>query len=218
MTSPSVHFVQPPDLEALPEIYTRLAEVAIEELHAEGEVKPALMLLSVPPGAREPAAIMAVDPKLVHALQRNADTKSVLMAFVRSALDPEHPLHVSALEQLGAHPNLVAHVSEAWYVAEVRDERAAGPSTLRDYAGSLGAHPQRREAVFVALHSMRGSVLGMCPMTRDSAGKPTAVIEQLKGTPGDWTGRFDVHSEGTELGVSAEKRPGDKKPGGRRKQ
>lgn len=215
MTSTPISFVQPPDVEALPAIYQHLAEQAVEELRTAGEVAPSLLLLSVPPGAREPAAIMVVDPNFVHALQRSADTKKVLMALVRSALDVDHPLHASAVAQLGAHPNLVAHVSEAWYVSARADEQKA--SRLADYAGSLGDHPERREAVFVALHSIRGSVLGICPMTRDVEGNPTAVIEPLQGTPEDWTGRFNIHSEATELDVPEAQRPGSGRTGGRRK-
>lgn len=188
--------VQPPDLGALSGVYQFIAERAVEALEFDGEVVPTLLMMSLPPGAKEPVAVSAIDPRLVHALQRDGTRKNALMALVRSLLDAAHPAHVSAAEQMGAHPNLIAHVSESWLVKKRIEE---GGESLATFEGSLAEHPERTEAIMVALHSLRGTLIGTCPMTRDADGKPSAVIEPLEMDIQGYRGRFAVNEDSREL-------------------
>jgi hypothetical protein len=188
--------VQPPDPGALSGVYQFIAERAVEALRFDGEVLPTLLMMSLPPGAKEPVAVTVIDPRLVHALQRDGTRKNALMALVRSLLDAAHPAHASAAEQMGAHPNLIAHVSESWLVKKRIDE---GGGSLATFEGSLADHPERTEAIMIALHSLRGTLIGTCPMTRDAAGKASAVIEPLEIDPTELRGRFAVNEDSREL-------------------
>jgi hypothetical protein len=190
--------VQPPDLAGLPPVYEFLAARAVEALASDGELHPALLVLSVPPGANEPVATSVMDPNLVHALQRDATRKEALMALVRSLLSAEHPMNHSVAAVMGAHPNLVAHISESWVVSQPVE---AGRQSLAVFEGSLEHHPRRTEAITITLHCLRGTFIGLCPMTRDDAGRATATVQPLNMRPEDWRGRFNVHSASMELGA-----------------
>lgn len=188
--------VQPPDAGSLSGVYQFIAERAVEALQFDGEVPPTLLMMSLPPGAKEPVAVSAIDPTLVHALQRDGTRKNALMALVRSLLDAAHPAHASAAQQMGAHPNLIVHVSESWLVKKRIDE---GGESLATFEGSLADHPERSEAIMIALHSLRGTLIGTCPMTRDAAGKASAVIEPLEIDLKELRGRLAVNEDSREL-------------------
>lgn len=189
--------VMPPDLHSLPTVYEHLARRVLEALEMDGSVQPSLLLVSLPPGTKEPAALVGLDPRVVHALQRDGSHKHVMMALVRSLLDSDHPIHASAAEQMGAHPNLIVHISESWVVTQSKDTSPeAAAASMPD---SLADHPNRSEAVTITMHSLRGTVIGLCPMSRDEDGKPSAVIEPLDLNPGSFTGRFNVHDSAQEL-------------------
>jgi hypothetical protein len=200
MNERTPRLVQPPDLAALPRVYEFLAARAVAALAVDGGLHPALLALAVPPGATSPVATALIDPQLVDALQRDATRKEALMALVRSLLSVEHPLHQSVADAMGARPNLIVHVSEAWMVAQPIE---AGRESLERFKGSLEHHPARTEAITISMHCLRGSFIGVCPMTRDAAGRATATVRPLDMNAEIWRGRFNVHSNATELGVVA---------------
>jgi hypothetical protein len=196
MNERTAQLVQPPDSDALPGVYQFLAERAVAALAFDGEVNPTLLMLSVPPGATEPAAVCVMDPRLVFAMHRDQSGKEALMALVRSLLDTDHPVHASVATQMNAHPNLIVHISESWMVCKPLTE---GGEALEGYKGSLADHPDRTEAITTALHTLRGTLIGTCPMTRDASGKPSAVIEPLWTDAEGFRGRFTVNNDSREL-------------------
>lgn len=171
--------VSPPDTDAISTLFQRAAESAIQVLQETGEYLPTITLGSCPPGARELLAYSDIAPHSVRLMQADQEKKAVLRRVIQDTLDPSSPLHLQASAMLGAEINVVIHITESWVSRPTHKDGPHVPPSQ---------DPQRTEALTVIIHTGRGTALGVCPITRDQDGCPSAVPGDLIGPDGELIG------------------------------
>lgn len=170
--------VLPPDSDAITALFHQAAGLAIDVLHQTGEYLPTVTLGSCPPGARKMLAHANIPPGVIRLMQSDDQNKAVLRMIIEETLNPASSVHKNASATLGAEINVVIHITEAWM---------SKPSDVRSYVPP-SQDPDRTEALTVIIHTGRGTAIGVCPITRDEHGSPTAVVGDLIGNDGKLAG------------------------------
>lgn len=162
------------DLEA---VYDEVMPKAIELFNKNGQLPPVLLLVSM---AEEEGAITFIDgvpPQLTNVLQRTKSSKNLMMALIASLLHEESPVRATLMQAGYPRPDLVVHLTDAWCLTNAKSE---GP-----VQGSLAEHPDRHEALLIAMHTAFGTATQMLPVepdTRQVAYSPfEARLDSTKG-------------------------------------
>jgi len=148
----------------------KIAALSAQEIVAEGmEVEPQLLMFKVEEvdGVQFGALIGMVDPRFVHSMQRDANTKDLLLQVVRGLLTGE-------VEKIV--PDVIVHVSESWM------KEAANEAELKQIeSGLLNVKdlPGRTEAVTILLHTLDGSYLSVLPIINLGGGRRELPVVPL---------------------------------------
>ncbi len=172
MSSPLVRHISSIDLKA---IYEALTPKMVEHFNEDGELQPALLLISMSPEEGEIADIESVPHELTKAMQETSQSKDFMMAVIAGILRSESPLRAALLEAGYSRPDVVAHITEAWQVM--------GNSATTLNGRAVSEHPDRTEVLLLAMHTVFGTTTHWLPIdaaTRKAMAQPYAVDETLR--------------------------------------
>lgn len=151
--TPTTRHLSSKDLEA---VYDEVTPKAIEMFNKNGELPPVLLLVSMEAEEGTIGFIDVVPPELTNMLQRTNGSKNMLMALIASVLHEESPVRATLMQAGYPRPDLVVHLTEAWCLANAKD--------VEDLKGSISEHPERQEALVVAMHTAFGTTTQMLPV------------------------------------------------------
>lgn len=145
------------DLEA---VYATLVPRAVAAFNSNGDFPPELYVVTLEPDEGHIEAIAALPPALTMQLQANEQSKDTMMAFIAALLVEHSPMRKGILNAGLPRPDVVVHLTEAWCV------KGAGNRDVT--SGPLSEHPERGEALFVAIHTAFGTHSWTMPVAPQS--------------------------------------------------
>jgi len=131
-----------------------------------------------------------IEPEVVNMLQQSSTTKDFLMLLISELLkgdkiSPSAPFV----------PDAIVHVSEIWVV----QRKGRIPADLREAERQLGCecddlseHPDRTEALVIAVHTKDRSFMGICPITGQGSERRAEFKPLHKGPT---VGRMTMHQD-----------------------
>ena len=181
--------IEPADIRA---IYEQFTERACATFNKRKECPPQLALVALGEQPGDVAAEMFIDSNLVNELQRNARSKDALMKIIRFLLANPAGLAKFGIAPMPMPPAAVVHVTEMWML---KADHAPGED--RDKAGNFADHPERREAILVAVHTRERSYPGVSFIEGTGDNRIATAGPFLEGMTGRLTVQDGQPGDGT---------------------
>lgn len=154
--------------------YAHCVGMASSLLARDGQLDPALFLVGQPAQGQDfqTCRMAGASAQAMRAFHANPQAASQLPAFIRASLTPSTPEYAALQPQIGSVA-LAVHVFLAALPVQEPVTPVEGNTPLVHADG-------RQQYLVVALHTLQGVDMALCPLLRDGAGQLTAQIAPME--------------------------------------
>lgn len=151
---------RPPTEDDFRLIYDSLAQKAVENFNAHGELVPVILEVVLNEPGKLPQ-VTPVNPAFVFEMfNEGAAGMERLGQLVRLALTRGSPMREAMVSAGVTPPDLLVQINEAW----VRSVTGKSPHDVPRDGIPPSEHPDRKEAILVLIHTPEETVMGSCPI------------------------------------------------------
>lgn len=175
-----------PSAETLEAVYTHMANRACEIVRTTGELEPQIFFLSVDVDAKEPAAMVVIDPGSVRECFSTPEAAAAMDTLLKRAFEPGEILLEQIAQQLEEPVNLIVQINEVMVsmkrlngadpqeaLSRLRSDMAAAEAGLKALSSAETENGESfvTDAILVRLRTPDGNTaIGLCPIMKTQDG------------------------------------------------